>query len=429
MSDKEKLGNRNKSPRGRDSPSGSGSETRAVEQAEQGGGSIAASIRGIMFGTSSTNPTSIPIRERDQTSSFSLKFPANPFTRHFISPQGKQTGESDEIGQALEGTNKGGLLSNPQQINTRPVLEDVRRSLLPPREDYDMMDNDPSTKSRLEEIREALERSKHLHPGLKKPPFVAVIIDADQLLFQPEFIQMGEKGALQALDLIKSNINRDLKTHLTVEDVRIHCYCNLRGLLNFVTRISDIEKDEFHSFLNMIRSSAPFNIFTSAGEGNQAADKKVKAYLTEFIHDDSCLQIYLGGLGDYGYRDDLNAIREFGLLHRIRLLNIPQFTTVSLHYSDYSNRMVDWGEEVFILSDDFSEHHSTGEGGFLKKDEHRLQRIQALYEESRISPKNLHWFANLQKQNQGRMSSSLLEWIRKLEEKIAAEQKRGGRIR
>lgn len=44
-----------------------------------------------------------------------------------------------------------------------------------------------------------------------KQPFVAVIIDADQLLFHPTFLARGSPGAVEALDLIKRNINIDLE--------------------------------------------------------------------------------------------------------------------------------------------------------------------------------------------------------------------------
>jgi hypothetical protein len=370
--------------------------------------------------------SSIPIRESSQ-SPFLSKSYAHPFTRFFVSPQAEST-PSSRSGRSVEGGNSSqtsysGLLSSPYVVNQRPKLRQDSQSIFAPPEDYDMMDNDPTNTSRILEIKNELLKSKR--ENLAKPRFVAVIVDADQLLFLPQHLNRGREGAIEALQLIKDQINRDLGSNLTAQDIRIQCFCNYRGLTGFLKKSGLVPGDAFQEFVNAFQSYAPFNVFVAAGDTKQAADTKVKAFLADFIHDDSCLQIYLGGLGDYGYRDDLNDIRKLGLLHRIRLLNIPAFTLQSLHYDEFSSRMVGWGNQVFVLTHNLIKESPS----LLTTAEYRLQRVQELLQQDQWDSRDRNWFDQLLTADLKRLAPELVYGIRQLKRKIAVGEKVAARER
>jgi len=259
-----------------------------------------------------------------------------------------------------------GLLSTPGTINTRPTLgrsiPDQFSTLFKPlyhgpsslqsQTDWSMTDDIPS---HIQHVKDSLEKSKTTR---SKQPFVAIVIDGDQLFFLPEFLRMGNKGAEEALKLIQKHVNRDLqrlKINLTLEDIRIDIFCNWRGLSGMLPRGKVCTLTQLLEFSDGFVASTPFNLLVNSGQVAQAADIKVKAFLAEYIFEPNCLQIYLGGLGDHGYKSELDAIRTLGKLNQVQLLSLPEYTRQSRFYQEYLNRTVEWGSQVFINSSDLME--------------------------------------------------------------------------
>lgn len=253
-----------------------------------------------------------------------------------------------------------GLLHVPGSINSRPSLsytgQDPFSRLYQPiyagesalryQDDLHMMEDDPNHKSFLDEFVESAQG------GHSSRSYVSLVIDADQLFFRPELLQSGSHGARLALQLIQENVSRDLGEHMPSERIRINCFANIAGLTGFIYGTQLATRQQLHEFWDAFATASPFNVFANGGQAFQAADSKVKAYLVDHVFDPACVRVYLGGLGDYGYRSELHSLRRHGRLSRISLLNLPSYTHVSRYYEEYRNRRVDWGDQVFVVSQD-----------------------------------------------------------------------------
>ncbi|PWN94056.1 hypothetical protein FA10DRAFT_283665 [Acaromyces ingoldii] len=241
------------------------------------------------------------------------------------------------------------------KINERPAYDASRESplgrlghaiyrgqagvgILSDEDDFNMIGADESGRSLL--------MLRHDHPR----KYIAVVVDADQLIFLPDLLRAGAKGGRMAAEAVKRNVADDVGAPVDEIDVRIELFANSAGLRGFLNGTKTVSLEVFYDFLLGFINSSPLYRFVDTGRALQSADNKVRAVFVDYVLDNDCEQVYIGGLGDYGYRAELDSLRRLKLLHRVSLLGIPDYTRVSRFYRDYAQRKVSWAGDVFILN-------------------------------------------------------------------------------
>lgn len=75
-----------------------------------------------------------------------------------------------------------------------------------------------------------------------------------------------------------------------------------------------VSLEVFYDFLLGFINSSPLYRFVDTGRALQSADNKVRAVFVDYVLDNDCEQVYIGGLGDYGYRAELDSLRRLKLV-------------------------------------------------------------------------------------------------------------------
>ncbi len=171
---------------------------------------------------------------------------------------------------------------------------------------------------------------------------IMVILDGDNLLFAPRHMNEGYAGGKFVYNELRERIAKKHRLNPQNLDLRIHVFSALNSLATVLSKARVMRKDFFFDFMQGIIDSGPYNYVINVGKADQAADIRVKAALADAIRDPRCFRAYLGGLDDYGYKEDLNLIHERGLLEsKVNLIQVPGFARDSNVYKAYAHRAID----------------------------------------------------------------------------------------
>ena len=227
---------------------------------------------------------------------------------------------------------------------SRPTLSDLQKAELDqfaglyqsetvwdPSKDYALMRDGPRTTSFLETA---------LSQGPRE--YIVVILDADNLLFDPRHLRKGYDGGKFVYTELRERIAKkhQLVPHLL--DLRIRIFCALPALATVLNAVGVVHKELLFDFLQGITDCNLHNYAVNVGRRSQAADLRVKAALADAILDPGCFRAYLGGLDDFGYIEELGTIQQRGLLEtKVNLIQVPGFAVESNAYREYAHRAID----------------------------------------------------------------------------------------
>lgn len=233
---------------------------------------------------------------------------------------------------------------SPPRKFTRPMLAEIQsaemdqfvglyqsRTAWNPRIDYALMQDGP-------------ERESFLRTSLAQgaQPYIVVILDGDNLLFDPRHMKKGYEGGKFVYDEL---LERIAKKHRLIPqrlDLRIRVFCALFPLSTVLARRQVVSRPVFLEFFQGLTGASLHNYVVNVGRGDQAADLRVKAALADALKDQRCFRAYLGGLDDFGYKEELNAIQEMGLLEsKVHLIQVPGYAVESNAYRNYAHRAID----------------------------------------------------------------------------------------
>lgn len=238
-----------------------------------------------------------------------------------------------------------------------------------PSEDLGIYGNDVTTLSR---IREDF--------FLKPRRYVALLMDADNIKFNLDLVRMGHDGGRifharlverarrhlqlnhQSTEAFSSTLNRDQRyTRFDVPEdssprdhnisFRLMAFARIQGLRAFLFSAHDIPNEAFDAFRNGLNSASPWSTLIDAGNTPQAADNKLKVHMLDMLADSDCVHLYLAGLGDYGYADELDVLRRSKSLNRVSLVFLPGPALKSKYYEQFAARVVQWTD---CFDDDYT---------------------------------------------------------------------------
>ncbi|CBQ71962.1 conserved hypothetical protein [Sporisorium reilianum SRZ2] len=232
--------------------------------------------------------------------------------------------------------------SSPPQFS-RPTLAEIQKAdtdqfaglyksptAWDPSKDYALMQDGP--------VRESFLKASLI----KGPqPYIVVILDGDNLLFDPRHLTQGYDGGKFVYNELRQRIAR--KHQLIPErlDLRIRMFCSKTALADMLHTGRIVSRLVFFDFLQGLIDGNLCSYIVNVGRGDQAADLRVKAALADALMDQRCFRAYLGGLDDYGYKEELGAISEAGLLEtKVHLVQVPGYATESNVYRQYAHRAI-----------------------------------------------------------------------------------------
>lgn len=200
-----------------------------------------------------------------------------------------------------------------------------------PDKDYALMPDGPE--------RESILR-RELEKGHRQ--YIVVILDGDNLLFDPSHLRRGYEGGKFVYEELRQRIAQKHRLIPQKLDLRIRFFCSLNALATTLHKLRMVNKELLFDFLRALTDGSLHNYIVNVGRGDQAADLRVKAALADAIQDPGCFRAYLGGLDDFGYKEDLQAIHEMGLLEKkVHLVQVPGYAVESKAYGQYAHRAID----------------------------------------------------------------------------------------
>lgn len=200
-----------------------------------------------------------------------------------------------------------------------------------PNKDYALMQDGPVRESQLQITLESGSRR-----------YVVVILDGDNLIFDPRHMNQGYDGGKFVANELRERIARKHQLVPHMLDLRIRIFSSINALTTVLAYHRVTRRESFFDFMQGILDSNMHNYVVNVGRAKQAADRRVKAALADAIHDPRCFRAYLGGLDDFGYKEDLNAIQELGLLEsKVNLVQVPGYAVSSNKYREYAHRALD----------------------------------------------------------------------------------------
>lgn len=293
------------------------------------------------FNRSESKSTSIPDEATHETVTDHTE--SDPFLEPV---SGDMIAEHYQTTSAEDGATSTSAENSPEVTRkfSRPTLSDLQKAdpeqfvglyqsdtAWDPSRDYVLFPDGPRRKSFLEMAFE--ERSRQ---------YIVVILDADNLMFDPRHLRKGYDGGKFVCQELRQRIagKHQLVPHLL--DLRIRVFCALNPLATVLNNSRVVSKSLFFDFLQAIGDSGLHNYVVNVGRGDQAADMRVKAALADALRDPGCYRAYLGGLDDFGYKDELRAIKEMDLLEsKVNLIQVPGYAVDSNAYREYAHRALD----------------------------------------------------------------------------------------
>ncbi|PWN51625.1 hypothetical protein IE53DRAFT_313601 [Violaceomyces palustris] len=203
-----------------------------------------------------------------------------------------------------------------------------------PAKDYAMMADGPEKESYVSRYLRSRQNGN--------VKYITALIDGDNLLFRPDRMRMGLEGGKEVAEELRRRIAKKHFLDPEKVDFRLRIFCNMRALAKVLSFTLNVQRNEFWEFQDGMTAMNHQTYFINAGKGHQAADLRVKAALAEAILDPSCYKVYLGGLDDYGYKDELRTIRDMGSLYeKVQLIQVPGYAVDSKMYDEYVHKAID----------------------------------------------------------------------------------------
>jgi len=145
---------------------------------------------------------------------------------------------------------------------------------------------------------------------LDRNSYVTVLIDGDSLTFSKEFLSKGELGGIDAAHAIAKIIKSfavDGLPHLSIVNIHIKLFMNVRGLIDTLVRQRTIQTSAtFESFLRgLLSSNMTFDVIDTSCMRGMTMRKIKEAYRHDYINV-HCHQIFLAALAN----EDLNALLD-----------------------------------------------------------------------------------------------------------------------
>ncbi|CEH12088.1 hypothetical protein CBOM_00097 [Ceraceosorus bombacis] len=192
---------------------------------------------------------------------------------------------------------------------------------------------DSYLKGHLTPLQKDLQRGRH---------YAAILLDGDNCRFLPKYVVRGKQGARDVINELKARVPQlGQDCHLRIM-VFIALYNSLASHKHFGYEIRDVL-----DFYSEISQNGPLNIVAEVGREPQAADLKVKTHLADLMLDSDCKHIYLGGIDDSGYHEELRAAQSMGYLRRVSLIHTGSLRSTAIKYAEFKDRFVTWGSQIF----------------------------------------------------------------------------------
>ncbi|KAJ3575153.1 hypothetical protein NP233_g1285 [Leucocoprinus birnbaumii] len=182
-------------------------------------------------------------------------------------------------------------------------------------------------KRRLEEENEQLKASEKLKEILEKhapASRVTVLLDGDGATFKPELIALGQIGGHKAASVLAESVKthiRSLKENHQFQ-LSVYIFFNKRGLLDTLHRCNYFSaRIRLEDFVMGFNQASERFIMVDVGNGKEAADSKIKAFLEDEIRLSQTYKILFGGgCHDNGYVTTIRSHITSGLKHKLILL-------------------------------------------------------------------------------------------------------------
>lgn len=145
---------------------------------------------------------------------------------------------------------------------------------------------------------------------LDRNSYVTVLIDGDSLTFSKELVLKGEKGGIDAAQLIANTIKSFAVhglPHLSTVNVHVKLFMNVRSLIDALIRRNVIQTPtSYETFLKgLLGSNIIFDVIDTSYAKGMTARKIKESYRHDYINV-HCHQIFLAALAN----EDLSALLD-----------------------------------------------------------------------------------------------------------------------
>ncbi|KAL1413237.1 hypothetical protein Q8F55_000990 [Vanrija albida] len=203
---------------------------------------------------------------------------------------------------------------------------------------------------------EAIVSAKSAEP-IQGPPFSAVLIDGDGLIFQDEHLRKGFAGGQQAARALvaslpklaggvfvtapspRSDSTDDAPTH-ELGSVVVNVFVNKSGLGHTLLRTGSIPSWSVYDAF-WLGFSAAHDLFSviDVGHGKEATDAKVREHLKLYASHRQCGTIFLGASHDNSYATVLQSLETTTPLLS-KLVILKGYTDLAQGLKQYADRAV-----------------------------------------------------------------------------------------
>ncbi|CAI6340885.1 unnamed protein product [Periconia digitata] len=156
-------------------------------------------------------------------------------------------------------------------------------------------------------------RLHNVQTALSCNPFVVLLVDGDGMIFENDFVAMGEAGGRKAAAELHKAVELyvENETKSIPMESRIICrvYANVKGLADVLVRSGIVEDASvFESFVQGFTRGKILFDFIDVGPGKDRADEKIIETFKLYINDFHCRQIFFGCSHDNGFA---RALEEY----------------------------------------------------------------------------------------------------------------------
>ncbi|KAK0265287.1 hypothetical protein LTR91_004038 [Friedmanniomyces endolithicus] len=160
-----------------------------------------------------------------------------------------------------------------------------------------------------EEARDSRERYKQIARKQERNPFVLVLLDGDNYVFEDDLVTDKIEGGQRAAQRLEDAVKRSLR-HRGLEhcSVMVRIYADLVGLSKGLSRfkLAGPEKRSLTNFaVNFTRTNDLFD-FVDAGDLEGTTNSKIRTLLRQTADNPQCKQIYFAGCHDTRYINELS---------------------------------------------------------------------------------------------------------------------------
>ncbi|KXN86379.1 hypothetical protein AN958_10241, partial [Leucoagaricus sp. SymC.cos] len=152
---------------------------------------------------------------------------------------------------------------------------------------------------------------------------VIVLLDGDGAIFTPQLIALGQNGGHKAA----SRLSESIKDHIRSLDenhqfqLSVYIFFNKRGLTDTFNRCNyHSARIRLEDFVTGFNQASEKFIMVDVGNGKEAADSKIKAFLEDEIRLPQTYKVLFGGCHDNGYVTTIRSHITSGFKHKLILL-------------------------------------------------------------------------------------------------------------